>query len=236
MHLLPSFRGPYALNLLAIETSSDFLSLAVSREAAVRTLHIAAGQRHAELILDSIDALMAEAGLALRDLNAIAYGAGPGSFTGLRIACGVTQGLALAGSLKVLGISTLLALAEQSGAPRAIACINARMGEVYHAAYRRGAEDWEQVHAPGLCKPELLPLLESEGWVGCGNGFLAHGAALGARLGGALCAVRPDLAPTAEAVLRLARVSFERGEGEAPASAVPIYLRDKVALKTSERR
>lgn len=224
------------MNLLAIETSTEFLSLAVSREAVMRTLHIAAGQRHAELILDSIDALMAEVGLAVRDLNAIAYGAGPGSFTGLRIACGVVQGLALAGSLKVLGISTLRALAEESGQSRAVACINARMGEVYHAAYQRSAADWEEVHAPGLCKPELLPLLASDGWVGCGNGFLAHGDALCARLGGSLRAVRADLAPTAAAVLRLARASLERGEGEPPAAAVPVYLRDKVALKTSERR
>ena len=235
-NLPPSFHRHHNLNLLAIETSGDFLSLAVSRDAAVRTLHIAAGQRHAELILDSIDGLMAEAGIAVRDLNAIAYGAGPGSFTGLRIACGVVQGLALAGSLKVLGVSTLLALAEESGQPRAIACINARMGEVYYAAYRRGAADWEEVHAPGLCKPDMLPLMEGDGWVGCGNGFLAHGAALCTRLGGSLCAVRPDLAPTAAAVLRLARTSFERGEGQAPASAVPVYLRNKVALKSSERR
>lgn len=228
------------LNLLAIETSTEFLSLAVSREAAVRLLHVEAGKRHAELILDAIGTLMGELDLDLRDLHGIAYGAGPGSFTGLRIACGVAQGLALSRSLKVLGISNLLALAEESGQARVIACIDARMGEIYHGAYRRGPAGWEQVHAPGLCKPESLPLPQGDGgddgggWVGCGNGFLAHGEALRVRLGGSLREVQAGLAPTAAAVLRLARVSFERGEGAEPASAVPIYLRDKVALKRSE--
>ena len=224
------------MNLLAIDTSADFLSLAVSRGAAVRARHVAAGQRHAELVIESIDALMAEEGLALRDLDGIAYGAGPGSFTGLRIACGVVQGLALARSLKVAGISTLLALAEESGDARVLACINARMGEVYYAAYLRAARGWEEILAPGLCTPDLLPLPGGEGWVGCGDGFRVHGDALHARLGGSLRAVRAEVAPTAAAVLRLARPLFERGEGLGAASAIPAYLRDKVALKTSERQ
>ncbi|MBI2320182.1 MAG: tRNA (adenosine(37)-N6)-threonylcarbamoyltransferase complex dimerization subunit type 1 TsaB [Betaproteobacteria bacterium] len=227
------------MNLLAIETSAEFLSLAASRGAEVRTLHVEAGRRHAELILDALGALMDEAGLEWSDLHGIAYGAGPGSFTGLRIACGVAQGLALARSLKVVGIGTLLALAEASQQARVIACIDARMGEIYHGAYLRSAAGWQEVHAPGLCKPESLPLpkMDSDdgGWVGCGNGFLAHGEALRARLGGALETVRAGIAPTAGAVLALARASFARGEGAAPASAAPIYLRDKVALKKGER-
>lgn len=201
-------------------------------------LHVEAGRSHAELILGALGALMDEAGLAWGDLDGIAYGAGPGSFTGLRIACGVAQGLALARSLRVVGVSTLLALAEVSEETRVIACIDARMGEIYHGAYLRSAAGWEEVGAPGLCRPESLPLPRNDGsggWVGCGNGFLAHGEALRARLGGALEAVRPGLAPTAGAVLALARASFARGEGSAPASAAPIYLREKVALKKGER-
>lgn len=224
------------MNLLAIDTSGEFLSLAVSRGAAVRARHVPAGQRHAELILDAIDALMGEEGFTVRDLDGIAYGAGPGSFTGLRIACGVVQGVALARSLKVAGISTLLSIAEESGEARVVACINARMGEVYYAAYLLSAHGWEKVIGPGLCKPESMPIPGGEGWIGCGDGFLVHGDALRARLGGSLRAVRAALAPTAAAVLRLARPVFERGEGLGAETAIPAYLRDKVALKTSERQ
>ena len=170
------------MNLLAIETSTEFLSLAASRGDAVFGNHFEAGQRHAEMILGSISALLAQAGLRLGDLDGIAYGEGPGSFTGLRIACGVVQGLALARGLKVMGVSTLLALAEEGAADKAFACIDARMGEVYHAAYRRDitrrdGDTWQVVHAPGLCRPQEVPVPEGGAWTGLGSGFAAHGEA-----------------------------------------------------------
>ena len=226
------------MNLLAIETSTEFLSLAACRGDSVVGSHVVAGQRHAEMILGSISALLAQAGLRLGDLDGIAYGEGPGSFTGLRIACGVVQGLALARGLKVLGVSTLLALAEEGAAEKAYACIDARMGEVYHAAYRRDinhvdGEPWQVVHAPGLCRPQEVPVPEGAAWTGIGSGFAAHGEVLRGRL--ALDRVEPAVFPTAAAVLRLARPRFSRGEGGAPEGAIPMYLRDKVALKASER-
>jgi tRNA threonylcarbamoyladenosine biosynthesis protein TsaB len=231
------------VNLLAIETSTEFLSLAAGRGDAVHVHHVHAGQRHAELILDSISALLAQAGLRVGDLEGVAYGEGPGSFTGLRIACGVVQGLALARGLKVLGVSTLLALAEEGAADKVLACIDARMGEVYHAAYcrdgggdrGRGASAWRVVHAPALCRPNEVPVPEGGAWSGFGSGFAAHKEVLRERLAGALDRVEPAVFPTAAAVLRLARPRFGRGEGEAPEGAVPVYIRDKVALKTSER-
>ena len=223
------------MNLLAIETSTEFLSLAACRGDALFANHVEAGQRHAEMILGSISALLAQAELRVGDLDGIAYGEGPGSFTGLRIACGVVQGLALARGMKVLGVSTLLALAEEGAAHRAFACIDARMGEVYHAAYRRDGDTWQVVHAPGLCRPQEVPVPDGGAWTGLGSGFAAHGEVLRGRLGGALDRVEPAAFPTAAAVLRLARPRFGRGEGGAPEGAIPIYLRDKVALKTSER-
>jgi tRNA threonylcarbamoyladenosine biosynthesis protein TsaB len=225
-----------ASNILALETSTPFCSIAVSRGGALHARHFEAGQRHAELALDEIDALLGKAGLALGGLDGIAYGEGPGSFTGLRIACGLVQGLALARSLPVVGVGTLEALAEESGADKVIACLDARMGEVYHAAYRRIDGTLSAVSAPGVYRPEAVPALDGAGWIGAGSGFAAFDGALEQRYGRQLKAVLPEAAPTATAVLRLARPRFARGEGRDAASAVPIYLRDKVALKTSERR
>src|SRR5581483_6141868 len=170
------------MNLLAIETSAEHCSVAAARGDAVFFRHEPAGQRHGELALPMIDAVLAEAGLALADLDGIAYGAGPGAFTGLRIACGVTQGLALARGLPVIGVGTLLAVAEEAaGASERIsedfavvACIDARMREVYHAAYRRTHGRWHEIVAPGLRRPEDVPLADGEDWTGCGSGFAAY--------------------------------------------------------------
>lgn len=221
--------------VLAIETSTEHLSLAVARAGEILESTEAVGQRHAELVLPEIGRLLASAGIGLDALTAIAFGAGPGAFTGLRIACGVAQGLALARGLPVLGIGTLAALAEQCGAERVVACLDARMGEVYHAAYRRGAGGWIEASAPALARPADVPVPEDAGWVGCGSGFRAHGAALARRLAGRLARTEPDAVPRASAILRLALPRLAAGEGGDPAGAVPIYVRDKVALKTYER-
>lgn len=223
------------MTILAIETSTEHLSLAVARADEVLESHERVGQRHAELILPAIARLLADAGSAIEALTAIAFGAGPGSFTGLRIACGVAQGLALARALPVLGVGTLEALAEASGAERVVACLDARMGEVYHAAYRRGARGWIEASAPALVRPAEAPVPGDDGWVGCGSGFLAHRAALAARLGGRLARVDPAAVPRASAILKLALPRLAAGAGRDPAEAVPLYVRDTVALKTHER-
>ncbi|MCZ7564458.1 MAG: tRNA (adenosine(37)-N6)-threonylcarbamoyltransferase complex dimerization subunit type 1 TsaB [Burkholderiales bacterium] len=223
------------MTVLAIESSTEHLSLAVARDGGVLESHQPVGQRHAELILPAIVRLLGEANTAIPGLTAIAFGAGPGSFTGLRIACGVAQGLALARGLPVLGVGTLEALAETSGDERVIACLDARMGEVYHAAYRRGAGRWIEASAPALLRPADVPLPEGDGWLGCGSGFLAHADALAAKLGGRLARVEPAAVPRASAILRLALPRFAAGAGRDPAEAVPLYVRDKVALKTHER-
>lgn len=223
------------MNLLAIETSTEFLSLALVREERWFARHTRVGQSHAETILDGVHALLSDAGIALGDIGGIAYGAGPGSFTGLRIACGVVQGLALPRAVRVLGVCTLLALAEEASAQDVITCIDARMGQVYHAAYRKSAAGWREIVAPGLHDPENVPLVPGSGWVGCGSGFASFGEALARRLQGALVSVRGETMPTAAAILRIAKPRFEAGEGDDPGSALPLYLRDKVALKKSEQ-
>jgi len=125
-------------------------------DSALTYREVHAGQTHSQLLLPMCQDLLAEAGLGLAQLDGIAFGAGPGSFTGLRIACAVAQGLAFGADVPVLGVGTLLALAEASGAARVIACLDARMGEVYHAAYRREVGDWMTESGPQLCAPQQV--------------------------------------------------------------------------------
>ena len=224
------------MNLLALETSTDRLSIAVLRENRMHETNLVVGNRHAELVLPSIEALLAEAGLSRSDLDGIAFGAGPGAFTGLRVACSVAQGLAAALEIGVIGVNALETLAEQCGGPRVIACLDARMGEVYHAAYERETTVWREVVAPGVCTADAMPRPPGRDWIGCGSGFVVHGNALRARLDGSLARVVEDVFPTAAAMLRLAAPRFERGEALAPEAAYPLYVRDKVALTVAERR
>lgn len=223
------------VNILAIETSSEQLSLALAYKGAVHAFDRVVGNRHAEFVLPEIERLLSEAGADMKSLDAVVFGAGPGAFTGLRIACGVAQGLALARDLPVLGVGTLEALAEDADADRVIACIDARMGELYHAACRRSADGWDVLTAPELVAPEALPIPDDGGWVGCGSGFRAHGALLAQRLGKRLVRFDPDALPRASAMLRLAQPRLAAGGGKDPAEAAPLYVREKVALKTHER-
>ncbi|HEY9397288.1 MAG TPA: tRNA (adenosine(37)-N6)-threonylcarbamoyltransferase complex dimerization subunit type 1 TsaB [Burkholderiales bacterium] len=223
------------MNVLALETSTDRLSVALSAGGELYASDSVAGQRHAELILQEVEALLKQADLTARDLDGIVYGEGPGSFTGLRIACGVTQGLALAVGARVLGVGTLAAIAEASGEDRVIACIDARMSEVYHAIYQRQQGKWTTVMAPGLYPPAGVPLPPGTDWIGCGNGFAAYAEALQQRHAGHLSRTKPEIFPTATAMISLALPRFAAGEGGDAATAAPFYLRDKVALKTSER-
>jgi len=227
------------MNLLAIDTSTDFCSVAASRGETLFSRHERAGRRQAETILGMLDEVLAEARIELAQIHGIAYGEGPGSFTGLRIAAGVTQGLALARGIGVIGVGSLLALSEEAAkdaaSGRVIACLDAHMGEVYHAAYRRAGAGWEEVSAPGLYRPEAVPVAPGGNWTGCGDGFAAYRERLAARLGECVSAIRPEAVPSARAVLKLAMPRFAAGEAKDAATAVPVYLRDKVALKTSER-
>jgi len=223
------------VNLLAIDTSTDSCSVAASRGDAVYERSEPALHRQAERILGMVEELLAEARLELSQIEGIAYGKGPGSFTGLRVAAGVTQGLALARGLGVVGVGSLVSLAQAAGAQKVIACLDAHMGEVYHAAYVKTGGGWEEASAPGVYAPDAVPLPHGGDWLGCGDGFAAHGERLASRLGGRVSQVRSAASPSARAVLELAMPRFAAGEAKDAGTAVPVYLRDKVALKTGER-
>ena len=212
------------MQFAAIETSTEWCSVAVWRDGEIAALERRAGQRHSEFALPMLE------GLGLHQVNAIAFGAGPGSFTGLRIACGLAQGLALPRSLPVIGIPTLEALAEECAAPRVVACLDARMGEVYYAALEKQAGRWREAVPLQCVAPDAAPPPPGDGWVGCGSGF----AAFPAFLQNKVTDVRAEIYPSAIAVARLAAPRLAAGEGIDAALAAPLYVRDKVALTTRE--
>ena len=223
------------MKILAVETSTEHCSVALWRDGAIDEAGERAGQRHSELLLPMLHGLLEPRALKVADLDGLAFGEGPGSFTGLRIACGLVQGLAFGAGLKVAGVGTLLAMAAAAGAERVVCCLDARMGEIYHAAYARSADGWETVHAPGLWAPEEAPPLPGGSWTGCGGGFAAYPQALGRRYPG-LSAIMPEVIPRARHVAGLAALDFAAGRAVSPERALPLYIRDKVALKTAEQR
>ncbi len=233
--LVPAARPVRPLKILAFETSAELCSAALWLDGRVDAREAVAGRRHSELLLPMIDALLLSHGLEPAQVDCIAFGAGPGSFTGLRIACGVAQGIAFGINVPVVGIGTLLALAAASQADHVVCCLDARMGEVYHAAYDRRGGDWHEVHEPGLCKPDAVPELPAGAWVGCGSGFAAYGSELAKRYGGRLARVSAGLVPHAREVAVLGATEFERGGAVSAELAAPLYVRNKVALRMDER-
>ncbi len=163
------------MRILALDTSTEYCSVALWLDGAVTERCVLAGQKHSELLMPMLDALLKEAGVRLAQLDGIAFGMGPGSFTGVRIACGVTQGLALGANLPVAGICTLEALAEGSDKSRVIAALDARMGELYHAAYEKHDGHWVTASEPRLCRPEDASPVPGDSWFGVGSGFALHG-------------------------------------------------------------
>jgi tRNA threonylcarbamoyladenosine biosynthesis protein TsaB len=223
------------MKILALDTSTEYCSVALWQDGAIVERCNLAVQKHSEMLIAMIDDLLQATGYKLHAMDGIAFGKGPGSFTGVRIACGAAQGLAFGANLPVAGICTLEALAEASGKEKVIAALDARMGEIYHAAYEKQDGAWAAVSEPCLCKPEDAPLVSGDSWFGAGSGFAMHGELLGKRYAGQLQGADDGAIPQAAAIAALGAAQFAQGLGKDAAEALPLYLRDKVALKTSER-
>ncbi|HJT51439.1 MAG TPA: tRNA (adenosine(37)-N6)-threonylcarbamoyltransferase complex dimerization subunit type 1 TsaB [Nitrosospira sp.] len=223
------------MKILALDTSGEYCSIALLQDHEILTQEVLAQQRHSELVLPMVQQVLDEAGLSLVQLDGIAFGAGPGSFTGLRIACGVAQGLAFGADLPVVGVSTLEALAQETGAPRVISALDARMHEIYHAAYEKTADGWKAVTQPALCFPHNAPPVPELGWTGCGSGFDLYSEVLRSRYSAHVTHVVRALRPSARVMAELAVGRFTDGLGIDPADAAPLYIRNKVALKEKER-
>jgi tRNA threonylcarbamoyladenosine biosynthesis protein TsaB len=237
MSAAPTPRQPRGPRLLALDTATECLSVAVVDGEQQWVADEAGGMLASQRLLPLVFALLGRAGLGLADLDAIAFGRGPGAFTGLRTACSVVQGLAFGAGLPVLAIDSLALVAEDAFAQRRVpevwVAMDARMDEAYAAAYRRAGDQWQATEAPALWT--LAALVDA--WRREPPGCVAGSAleAFGARLPtGAAMRITADH-DRAGALARLARAAWQRGEALDAALALPLYLRDKVALTTAER-
>lgn len=222
------------LKILALDTSTEACSAAVSVDGSV-VERFEAGNQHSELILPMVQAVLAEAGLALTQLDAVAFGRGPGSFTGLRIGAGVVQGLAFGADLPAVPVSSLAALAQGVDAPRVLAAFDARMGQIYFGAYARNDQGVvELVGMEQVIAPAGIPLLEGTDWVGAGSGWDQYHALLSARLGECVARWQRQACPRARFVAELAVAAYRAGQAVAAEQALPVYLRDEVAVKRSK--
>lgn len=218
--------------LLAFDTSTEHLSVAVRHGDRVLAHSGVGGAQASSTLLPLIRQLLADAGLALAELDAIVFGRGPGSFTGLRTACSVAQGLAFGAKVPLLPVDTLLAVADEArhafGAQRVVAVLDARMDQLYAAHYDFAtAGPFGGDPEPLLLTPEALEV--PAGWALAGNAFAAYGPRL------ASATARHEVLPTAAAMLRLAPALLAAGRTVPAAQAWPLYVRDKVAQTTEER-
>jgi tRNA threonylcarbamoyladenosine biosynthesis protein TsaB len=220
------------MRILALDTSTEWCSVAAGDGERWVEERLHSREAHSEHVLPMVDRALAACGYALRDLDAVAFGAGPGSFTGVRIAAGVAQGLALGAGLRVLPVCTLEAIARLDGGERVIACLDARMREVYIAAYERRGDRYVETIMPAVMAPERAMRPRGDGWRGAGNGFAAY-PALREQL--ALSSIDDGASPTARAIAGIALPRLRAGEGVGAAEALPLYVRHRVALTVAER-
>jgi tRNA threonylcarbamoyladenosine biosynthesis protein TsaB len=221
--------------IIAIETSSELASAALLQGNQLIAREASGVQNHSQSVLPMVQELLQQAGITLAQCDAVAFGAGPGSFTGVRTACGVAQGLAFGADLPVVPVGTLLAMAQ---ACRELCCasdvlvvMDARMEEVYWAQYRY-ENGWQAVIEPRLSAASAVAPIGQV--LACGNGLAAYSSAFAGILGEG--GAKPGVMPHAAQIAQLARIDFEQGKTVAARDAQPVYLRNKVALTTEERR
>ncbi len=234
------------MKILALDTATELCSVALYCDGQTFSQEIMAVNRHAEALFPMIKQLLAQTNLKLADLDTIAFGSGPGSFTGVRIACGIAQGLALGADVTLLPVNTLEALAIQSQQQAVISCLDARMGEVYYAAYHLTHDEAghctaiENMIEPCLIHPQqaqLFHLLEKN-WTGCGTGFKTYPAQLAQLPIGEVVILSEILYPHARDILTCARLAIQNRPNACvpPEQAMPYYLRNKVAMTVAERQ
>jgi len=222
------------MKILAIETATQACSAALLDGERLFNRFELLPQGHSGRILDMCGEVLEEAGAGLASIDAVAFGCGPGSFTGLRIAASVAQGLAVGADCGVIAVSSLAALAESCQAGRVWAALDARMGEIYSGFYVRDEDGrLRLLGKETVGKPADLSLPDNARWVGAGSAFEQYGDVLRAM---PLLEILPGRLPDAASVARLAREEYHRGGVLRPEQAVPVYLRDNVAKKPTDRK
>lgn len=220
--------------VLALETATEACSAALLVRGEVRERFVVAPREHSKRILPMLESLLAEAGISLAQVDALAFGRGPGSFTGVRIAAGVAQGVAFAAELPVVPVSSLAALAQGQSAGRVLAAIDARMDEVYWGAYVRDTAGLMRLQgAEAVLPPGRTPTVEGGDWLGAGSGWETYGEILAAHHAAVLRGCASAALPRAADVARLGAAAFAAGESCTPEQAQPVYLRDRVAWQKS---
>lgn len=223
------------MQILALETSTESGSCALWQNGRVLAADCPAGESHSATLIPLVQQLLANAGSGFTSLDAIAFGMGPGAFTGLRVACGIAQGMAVALDKPVLPIGSLECMAWAAGGEKVLSLLDARMGEVYVGACIRHADGAQVVHELQVLRPENIR--QPEDWSPknaqiVGNALLAY-PQLSEHFSS--WQTLPNILPHARPLVELAALAFARGEGQDPALALPRYARDKVARTTAER-
>jgi tRNA threonylcarbamoyladenosine biosynthesis protein TsaB len=220
--------------ILAIDTTTDLCSAALSTGGEIYSRKVALPREHAQRLLGLIDVLMVEAGVTLKQLDAVAFGCGPGSFTGIRIATSIAQGLAFGAGVPVVPVSTLRAIAwvasQQFNAKKVMAALDARQHEVYWGLYKQDKTFLMKLHTQeGVYAPNAVPLPKLlPQWIGAGPGWRAYLGALTAHTQDKQLALYEDILPEAEAIVQLALVDFAQGLAIPADQAHPTYLRNRV--------
>ncbi len=228
------------MKLLAVETATEACSAALSINGDILERFELAPRTHTKLILPMIDELMNEAGLTLNQLDGLAFGCGPGSFTGIRIATGVIHGIALGADLPIARISTLRAMAqdlfERTDANIAFSTIDARMDEIFWGVYQRDNNNLaELIGEESVTAIQNLHCATDQAGIGIGSAWKAHAPALSEKLAGQLQRYETDNLPRAAMIARLGVADFKKGLAVPVEQAMPVYLRDKVAQTEKER-
>lgn len=227
------------MKILAVDTATEACSAALYIDGNIQERFAIAPREHTKLLLPMVDALMAEAGLKAQQLDAIAFGCGPGSFTGVRIATGVMQGIAYGADLPVVPVSTLAAIAQaclQKTTHNTIfTAVDARMQEIYWAVYQRDAEGYAQLLGQEAVQPaSAVDGLQKQAY-GIGSGWETYQQELMQRLAPQVIGFDADYLPHSADIALLGAVGMQRQQAVSVGQAMPVYLRDKVAKTTIER-
>jgi tRNA threonylcarbamoyladenosine biosynthesis protein TsaB len=225
------------MRLLAVDASTENCSAALLLGERLQMRSVLTERSHADLLLPMIDEVLAEAEIALESLDGLAFGRGPGGFTGLRLAAGIVQGLAIAARLRVAPVSSLAAVAWQVAAEgdSILVCNDARMGGIYVGCYRRAGDALTPVTVEGVVAPERVREWAGGARAAAGNALQRY-PALAAELQAAGLQIHDNVYPRADAVAELGRLVFAAGSAVDAADAVPVYVRDDVARPASGGR